>query len=133
MRRVLLVVSLAGVIVTAGCGGLLGTENGAVEPATEPATGTFEIHHIDVGQARHRLPGIIRIHRRTITANHQSPVIRLKRLADGTMHSFSERSTFLDSLHQARPFQFVNNRVSVARAVIGRSIPPELDGIPRGT
>jgi len=51
MRRVLLVVSLAGVIVTAGCGGLLGTENGAVEPATEPATGTFEIHHIDVGQA----------------------------------------------------------------------------------
>ena len=51
MRRVLLVVVLAGVLVTAGCADFLAAGGDEGEPTTPVPEGEFQIHHIDVGQA----------------------------------------------------------------------------------
>jgi competence protein ComEC len=51
MRRVLLVVLFAGVLVTAGCTDYLAAGDEADEPTNPVPDGEFQVHHIDVGQA----------------------------------------------------------------------------------
>ena len=51
MRRVLLVVVLAGMLGTAGCTDYLATGSDGDEPTSPVPDGEFQVHHIDVGQA----------------------------------------------------------------------------------
>jgi len=51
MRRELLVVAVAGVLVFAGCSSAIDNSDGTERAGAVDVSGTLELHHIDVGQA----------------------------------------------------------------------------------